>query len=478
MSVVQGDALTLPLADNSVDLIVTSPPYFALRSYKDDGEHYDGQIGSEPSPAEFLAALWAVTKECWRVLKPSGSLLVNLGDKSARSDPASYRRHTQPMDGGEGQLAAAAQSERTADHRPDWGGVRAKSLMGMPWRYAIGCIDGEADPEGKGWILRTGIVWDKPNGLPESVKDRVRRTHEDWFHFTKQPRYFSALDEIREPNDEPDRGKDWDERKEAGAPPRHGLEGPAAAHDSDFARNPLGRLPGSVWTIPSEPLLVPAELDLEEHYAAFPTEWPRRLILAFAPSGICTKCGEGRRPAVSVEHEKYRDSPSTGRPHRQTNDSVGGGFNVEGYVQTKTSAEIYGYYCACTPYKTVRRQGQSKGLQNKDPRHAAWDGAETGRREVTDRVYLFDGWDAPTTTPAVVLDPFGGTGTTALVARALGRTGVSVDMSAGYCRLAQWRIHHSGHDLKVIARTYGEPVAASVGSQRAAERAGQLGLFG
>src|ERR1044072_8113262 len=84
--IIHGNALALPLEDASVDLIVTSPPYFALRSYRDDGEHYDGQIGSEETPEQFLEALWAVMSECWRVLKPSGSCWVNLGDKYAGSD--------------------------------------------------------------------------------------------------------------------------------------------------------------------------------------------------------------------------------------------------------------------------------------------------------------------------------------------------------------------------------------------------------
>ncbi len=85
MTLLKADAISLPLADESVDLVVTSPPYFALRSYTDGGEHYDGQIGSEDSPQAFLEALWAVTAECRRVLKPTGSLWVNLGDKYAGS---------------------------------------------------------------------------------------------------------------------------------------------------------------------------------------------------------------------------------------------------------------------------------------------------------------------------------------------------------------------------------------------------------
>jgi DNA modification methylase len=87
--ILRANARSLPLADDSVDLIVTSPPYFALRSYTDSGVHYRGQIGSEPTPAEFIASLLEVTRECVRVLKPSGSLFVNLGDKYALNNRGS-----------------------------------------------------------------------------------------------------------------------------------------------------------------------------------------------------------------------------------------------------------------------------------------------------------------------------------------------------------------------------------------------------
>ncbi len=83
VQIIRGNALALPLADDSVDLVVTSPPYFGLRSYQDGGEHYSGQIGDEPTPAEFVDALIAATAEMVRVVKPSGSIWVNLGDKYA-----------------------------------------------------------------------------------------------------------------------------------------------------------------------------------------------------------------------------------------------------------------------------------------------------------------------------------------------------------------------------------------------------------
>lgn len=81
VTILHGDAAHIDLPDVSVDLIVTSPPYFGLRSYQDGGEHYAGQVGSEATPAEFVEALLACTREWVRLLKPSGSLWVNLGDK-------------------------------------------------------------------------------------------------------------------------------------------------------------------------------------------------------------------------------------------------------------------------------------------------------------------------------------------------------------------------------------------------------------
>ena len=397
---VQADAVQLPVADDTVDLVVTSPPYFALRSYQDDGEHYDGQIGSEATPAEFLDALWAVTAECVRVLKPSGSLWVNLGDKYAGNGNMRYRRHTQSYVGDHSGVAA---SEAEADHRPDWGTVRTKSLLGLPWRYAIGCIDD------LGLILRAEVVWSKPNGLPESVTDRVRRSHEQWFHFTLEPRCFSALDEIREPHQEVSLKRAAPHRATTTA--HHA--GPNRDIEPERMCHPLGKLPGSVWSIPSEPLKVPDDLGVD-HFAAFPQEWPRRLILGWCPAEVCTACGEGRAPVVekalehvsASTHAKTRSGAALGQEvrtaHGRSSDNV-----------SRESATITGYACACP--------------DNSAP-----------------------------STPGVVLDPFCGTGTVPMVARALNRVGIGVDLSADYLRLAAWRVFESGHASKTVARTNGE----------------------
>lgn len=323
--VIQGDARRLPLPDGSMDLVVTSPPYFGLRSYTDGGEHYDGQLGAEETPSEFVDALLECTQEWMRVLKPEGSIFVNLGDKY-NSNPSWGR--------GQSTLGGRPQSEIPRGPRGNgvnYSLMKPKTLMGIPWRYAIRCIDQ------LGLILRAEIIWDKPNGLPESVTDRVRRSHEQWFHFTKEPRYFSAVDEIREQY-----AAGTVERYASGYGSKRGASLTAAqlTKHTDYVvdgltTNPLGKLPGSVWSVPSEPLQIPPGLGID-HFAAFPTAWPKRLIRGWAPA---------------------------------------------------------------------------------------------------------DG---------TVLDPFGGTGTTALVASALGRTGISVDLSHDYCRLARWRTTDRAQLAKVL----------------------------
>ncbi len=402
-AVIRHDARTLPLEDGSVDLIVTSPPYFALRSYRDDGEHFDGQIGSEDTPDLFLDALDECMVEWGRVLKPTGSVWINLGDKYAGSG------------GNDGQLKRGGVANPGTDvglERSTFG-FRTKTLMGLPWRFAIRQIDA-------GWILRAEVIWDKPNSLPESVTDRVRRSHEQWFHMVKEPRYFSGIDEIREPQ------KTLGERHE-GSSGWNGADGTEAARGFDHRElSPLGRLPGSVWTIPSEPLLIPDDtrklLDLPDHFAAFPQEFPRRIITGWSPTGICTVCGEGRRPVV--DGTPMEVAPSKRRSAVKANGEVSR-TAIGGTMTKAPEATITGYACSC------------------------WSSDEAGS------IPSVKGRE-PAARSAVVLDPFGGTGTVAGVARTLGRFGISNDLSESYNRLAIWRITQSGHFTKTEQRAWAD----------------------
>lgn len=365
---IHGDAMQLSqyIEPESVDLIITSPPYFALRSYKDGDEHYADQIGDEPTPQQFLEALWAVTSECQKVLKPGGNLFVNLGDK-----------------------------------------YQNKSLLGLPWRYALGCTDGNA---GDPWVMRAEIVWDKPNAIPEPITDRVRRSHETWFHFTRTQTSFACIDEIREPH-----------KHQESATARRGPSGPnrgtetGRTHDDgasvgNFNHNPLGRTPGSVWEIALEPLRVPEWLGVE-HFAAFPQEWPRRIIKGWTPTGFCVECAQPRTPVTESERigVMIRKSHDTRSEGVNKGGKAGGFADAGAETWSRTETMIVGYSCAC------------------------------------------DDTNAPTT-PAVVLDPFTGTGTVPMVARALGRYGIGVDLSQDYLKLAKWRVWDSGHATKSIRR--------------------------
>jgi site-specific DNA-methyltransferase (cytosine-N4-specific) len=334
--IINGNALNLldNIEPESVDLIITSPPYFALRSYQDGGEHYEGQLGDEPTPTQFVDALISCTDQMRQVLKPSGSIFVNLGDKYSRGT----RPKNQPDQFRKSENISYDDPKYIKDTASENSGIVGKSLMGIPWRYAIRCID-ELN-----LILRAEIIWSKPNGLPESVTDRVRRSHEQWFHFTKEPRYFSSIDEIREPYKSASMRRQRSKYTQTGQSLNRAIQ-----TDHDLQHNPLGKLPSSVWTIPTEPLRIPEELNVD-HFAAFPTEWPRLIILGFSPPN------------------------------------------------------------------------------------------------------------------GVVLDPFGGTGTVAAVAKALGRHGIHNDLSNDYNRIADWRINGGGYIKichRIHQRTYGTKPAKS-----------------
>jgi hypothetical protein len=347
-------------------------------------------------------------------------MFVNLGDK--RSGSGGHNNNglgsstlkndgrKNPRPDTERQQKLHAATRRNAPDRYNQAAFgRPKSKMALPHRYFIGCMDGHADPDGQGWIARQDIVWSKPNGLPESVTDRVRDSHEYWFHLTKSERYFSAVDEIREaysPASLATYAKGGAVKCVTGDHPSTGNGSQRGDIPESWAGNPLGKLPGSVWTIPSEPLTVPDWLGVD-HFAAFPQEWPRRLILGWTPTGICVECGQPRRPVVAKELLPHANGGHQGFHARG---DLGGMEDASDRPRGNYEATITGYGCACpTPDAATR--------------------------------------------PAVVLDVFGGTGTTAMVARTLGRTGISLDLSNDYCRLAKWRIYSSGHAAKTRART-------------------------
>jgi DNA modification methylase len=165
------------LDDNSIDCVITSPPYWQLRDYG-----FDGQWGLEPTFQEYLEHLWEMMDEIHRVLKDTGTVWINLGDtystKSGGLNTGNAGSRT-------GDYLGGMKINQPSDLKP-------KSLLLIPHRFAIGCYD-------RGWTIRNDIIWAKRNGMPESVRDRFSKKHEYIFLMTKKPKgYYFDLDSIRD----------------------------------------------------------------------------------------------------------------------------------------------------------------------------------------------------------------------------------------------------------------------------------------
>jgi DNA modification methylase len=243
--VMVGDALQRlrKIEGGSIDMVLTSPPYFRLRDYD-----VSGQLGIEQSVDTWVDSLRALAHEAHRVLVPTGSFWLNVGD--------TYSTH---LDQGAGR----------------------KSLLLGPERLALALI---AD----GWLLRNRIAWAKPNPMPSSVKDRLTASWEYLYVFTKQPQYFFDLDAIRvsQTSRAPKR-----ERVTASVQGREAWRGPnsmsanglGAMKAEGRVSHPLGKNPSDVWQIATSNYR-------GAHHATFPIALAARAIAAGAPEARCTRC--------------------------------------------------------------------------------------------------------------------------------------------------------------------------------------------
>lgn len=238
--IVIGDAATelVRLPDASVDMVLTSPPYFRLRDYQ-----VDGQLGLEPQIECWVAGLEDVMQQVQRVLTPTGTLWLNLGD--------SYATH------------------------PSQGAPRKSLLLG-PERLAQRLV-------GSGWTLRNKIVWAKTNPMPSSVRDRLSATHEYLYVFAKQGRYHFDLDAIRLPHTSratprPPTTGTTRGREVWRGPNGDDASGLSRLHERGLVGHRLGKNPGDVWRIASSQYR-------GAHHATFPIELARRAIQAGCPTG-------------------------------------------------------------------------------------------------------------------------------------------------------------------------------------------------
>lgn len=275
-----GDVLDVlrELEPESVDCVVTSPPYWGLRDYGQEG-----QLGLEPTPEEYVTRMVEVFREVRRVLAAHGTVWVNLGD--------SYNAYN----GNRGLSGSTLEGTDRPDARPrlpsghglSAGGLKPKDLVGIPWRVAFAL---QAD----GWYLRSDIIWSKPNPMPESVTDRPTKAHEYLFLLSKQPRYFFDQEAVRERYGDPAKGPDG--RRKTGV---FAGDGSIQHRDGERWPNLTGRNIRSVWEIATQPYP-------EAHFATFPEELARRCIAAGCPEQVCRVCGKARERMVDVTYELNR----------------------------------------------------------------------------------------------------------------------------------------------------------------------------
>lgn len=286
----QGDALdvALTLPDGMARMIVTSPPYFGLRDY---GEA--GQIGAETSVSEYVARIVELFRELRRVLADDGTLWLNLGDSYASKTKGSGGTGKSTLGAASGGNAISADGilrsqtrQATATRKFDLD-VPEKNLLGVPWRVAFALQD-------DGWILRSDIIWHKPNPMPESVVDRPTKSHEYVFLFSKRANYYYDADAIAEDAAKGASGSQFHTGKTA----THGLgRAQTTERIEDGKRNKR-----DVWTVAT--VAFPGS-----HFAVYPPELVRPCIRAGSEPGdivLDPFSGSGTTGAVATfEGRRY-----------------------------------------------------------------------------------------------------------------------------------------------------------------------------
>ena len=251
-TILTGDALAVlaELPGDSVDCVVTSPPYYQLRDYG-----VAGQLGLEPTVDGWAQGLVAVARQVARVLKPSGAFWLNLGD--------SFSVH------------------------PRYG-APTKGLLLAPERLVLMLAR-------DGWLVRNKIIWAKTNPMPSSIRDRLTLTWEVIYLLVRQPHYYFHLDAIREPHTSSSARSarvPLGTRPEWAGPLAGSQDGLRRGRAAGMPGHPLGKNPGDVWQVATRGFK-------GAHFATFPPELIRRPILATCPAWVCSDCGKPWVPVTT-----------------------------------------------------------------------------------------------------------------------------------------------------------------------------------
>lgn len=372
---------------NSVHCVVTSPPYFGLRNYE-----AEGQIGLETTPEDYIQRLVETFDAVKDVLHPHGTVWVNLGDSYWGSMGGSFKdkdlqnSYTDKMTEEENTLAIRSPTPYSQTRVREYGGYKPKDLIGIPWMFAFAM-------RARGWYLRTDIIWNCPNKMPESCKDRPGRAHEYMFLFTKSRDYFYDDEAVRVPSStafDPNKKRRADSKSASKFVP--GNTSPHREGRVFPFRTGTRRL-RTVWDVTLEPYK-------GAHSAPYPTKLVEPCVKAGSSEGGC--CSQCLNPLKrTLEKVRIREK--------------------------ETDRAWQGLPSVTPPQRSIPYEPKKQGSMEPE-----WEYTTTG----WERTCKCDS----TVIPCTVLDPFSGSGTTGLVATSLGRNYVGVDINGDYLPLAIERI--------------------------------------
>lgn len=383
MGIIIGDVRTelATLDSESVQTVITSPPYWGLRDYG-----IEGQIGSELSLVDFLDTLVEVFRGIRRVLRNDGTVWLNLGDSYGHGTsairPSSLNK-------------ASAGSHHHAANEINRNGFQAKQLVGVPWRVALAL---QAD----GWYLRSDIIWSKPNPVPECVTDRPTRSHEYIFLLTKQKTYYYDNEAIKEGISPKTLTVSTTPRKGTGVESTgEKLNKWMGEHGGRY--HPTRRNKRSVWTVTSKPFR-------GAHFATFPIDLIEPCVLAGSPPKVCAAC-----------LTPYKRITERGPASLEQQIACGGDRN--GHYTCKARKD---YSKAKAQDPSAMKTRILAGMV--EVRTLRWDAQCSCKSAYT---------------VPVVLDPFCGSGTVGVVCKRHGREFIGIDINPEYGCLAIERIENA-----------------------------------
>jgi DNA modification methylase len=367
-------------------------------------------LGSEPTPELYVAHIVEVFRAVWRVLRSDGTCWINLGDAYASgvagNSDATFSAK-QASNGG----STVRRTRSTLSV-----GVKPKDLLLMPYRVVLAL-------QANGWYVRSQIAWCKKSAMPESVQDRPSSAWEPLFLLAKSARYFYDNAAVREDSvSDHGSGNGYARPERLSYADNNGARGQA----NPWLPNGTGRNIRNYWLLGAEPF--PAA-----HFAVFPSEVPRRAILAgTSERGCCPDCAapwrrlmERTSHSLPVERRNGR-AGHAGKPPQQS-----------GWFWTPPELRATGWRPTCKHYdfRYLTEFRQARSVRKRRQRMVSGDWWRRVRRRPAPAAWP--------TRPATVLDPFVGSGTTVLVVDKLGRHGIGVDLSLDYIDMADDRIVES-----------------------------------